>query len=171
ICYEKDILKFFLGSFILRNFRNLISCRRQMPTLWYFSAGCMLTKIFAYMKRQIIRNSWINSNWKKGPVHLLTFTVLIMFTGFFLFGINYPEPKPSKSDPPYMDISVKDLAGLDIQRALTGGIPIAEGAAPKGSQFVLLDHNDQPVPCQTEVLATWEEGSARWVLLDFQAKP
>src|SRR5690606_11522163 len=78
---------------------------------------------------------------------------------------------PSKSDPPYMDISVKDLAGLDIQRALTGGIPIAEGAAPKGSQFVLLDHNDQPVPCQTEVLATWEEGSARWVLLDFQAKP
>src|SRR5690606_11578742 len=36
---------------------------------------------------------------------------------------------------------------------------------------VLHDHNDQPVPCQTEVLATWEDGSARWVLLDFQAKP
>src|SRR5690606_36006934 len=77
----------------------------------------------------------------------------------------------SDTEPPHMDIRVKELAGLDMQRAVTGGIPIAKGSAPKGSQFVLIDDKDRPVPCQTEVLATWDDGSARWVLLDFQAKP
>src|SRR5690606_21188117 len=33
------------------------------------------------------------------------------------------------------------------------------------------DQNSQPVPSQTEVLAKWKDGSARWVLLDFQANP
>lgn len=89
---------------------------------------------------------------------------------FFLMGL-YLTYMPLAHGQSFMDISVKELAGLDIQRAVTGGIPIEKGSAPKGSHFVLFDQNDNPVPCQNEILATWEDGSARWVLLDFQAKP
>ena len=68
-------------------------------------------------------------------------------------------------------ITVQDMTGVDTLRPLTGGIPIAEGAAPEGSVFVLRDHQGNTVPLQTSVLARWKDGSARWVLLDFQAKP
>ncbi|MHC4542191.1 MAG: RIFT barrel domain-containing protein, partial [Planctomycetota bacterium] len=50
-------------------------------------------------------------------------------------------------------------------------IPLAQGAAPDGVHFALCDENDNPVPLQTSVLARWKDGSARWVLLDFQAEP
>ena len=68
-------------------------------------------------------------------------------------------------------ITVLDMAGLDTLRPLTGGVPIAEGAAPEGSVFILRDHQGNTVPLQTSVLARWKDGSARWMLLDFQARP
>lgn len=103
--------------------------------------------------------------------YILEYHRAILFTFFLGLGLLSPEAIASDAEQPHMDIRVKELAGLDMQRAVTGGIPIAKGSAPKGSRFVLIDHQDRPVPCQTEVLATWEDGSARWVLLDFQAKP
>jgi len=48
---------------------------------------------------------------------------------------------------------------------------LVEGAAPDGVKFALYDENGEPVPCQISVLARWKDGSARWVLLDFQAEP
>jgi hypothetical protein len=78
---------------------------------------------------------------------------------------------PSGFNKNHVDISIKEMAGLNTTRSVTGGIPIAEGTAPLGSRFMLLDKNNKPVPCQSEVLATWKDGSARWVLLDFQASP
>ena len=68
-------------------------------------------------------------------------------------------------------IAVRDVAGLDTLRPLTGGVPIARGAAPEGSGSVLRDDGGRTVPLQTSVLARWQDGSARWVLLDFQAQP
>ncbi len=70
-----------------------------------------------------------------------------------------------------LDISVKDLAGVDALRPVTGGVPIGPAAAPKGTRFVLYDSNAEPVPCQTTVLARWKDDSIRWLLLDFQARP
>lgn len=70
-----------------------------------------------------------------------------------------------------IDITVKETAGLDLLRPVTGGVPLAEGVAPGGSRFILLDKNNKSVPCQSEVLARWQDGSIRWTLLDFQAKP
>jgi hypothetical protein len=61
--------------------------------------------------------------------------------------------------------------GLAGRRPVTGGVPLARAVAPKGSHFFLTDDRGESVPCQTAVLATWEDGSARWVLLDFQAAP
>lgn len=75
------------------------------------------------------------------------------------------------ADLTYAGISVKETAGLSLLRPVTGGVPLAEGVAPEGSRFFLLDNNNKQVPCQSEVLNRWKDGSARWVLLDFQANP
>ena len=53
---------------------------------------------------------------------------------------------------------------------VTGGIPFARGQL-KSTDAVELLRNDEPVPVQTEVLATWPDGSVKWLLLDFQATP
>jgi hypothetical protein len=74
-------------------------------------------------------------------------------------------------DMSFIKIDVKDTAGLNTLRSVTGGVPIPEGAAPAGCRFMLTGSNNKPVPCQSEVLAKWKDGSARWVLLDFQAAP
>jgi hypothetical protein len=70
-----------------------------------------------------------------------------------------------------LNLTVRDMSSLDTLRPVTGGVPIAEGAAPAGSGFTLHDADGAEVPLQTEVLARWDDGSARWVLLDFQAAP
>jgi hypothetical protein len=56
-------------------------------------------------------------------------------------------------------------------RPVRGGVPLSEGAAPGGTVFSLQDESGNPVPVQTEVLAKWRDGSARWVLLDFLSAP
>ncbi len=70
-----------------------------------------------------------------------------------------------------LSISVQDSTGLKLLRPVRGGVPVAKGAAPEGAHFVLRDEHGQPLPCQTSVLARWDDNSARWVLLDFQAEP
>ncbi|MGB2863082.1 MAG: hypothetical protein WBC05_07130, partial [Sedimentisphaerales bacterium] len=77
----------------------------------------------------------------------------------------------SNSPMEQLDIQVRDVAGLKSLRPVTGGVPLVEGAAPDGVNFVLNDENGEPVPSQSSVLARWKDGSARWVLLDFQAEP
>ena len=68
-------------------------------------------------------------------------------------------------------ITVSDMTGLQLLRPVTGGVPLAQGIAPEGSRFSLFDDRGDPVPLQTSVLARWNDGSARWVLLDFQSDP
>ena len=68
-------------------------------------------------------------------------------------------------------INVRDVAGIDKLRPVTGGVPIAEGTAQEGSVFALQDDEGNDIPLQTSVLARWKDGSARWVLLDFQSRP
>jgi hypothetical protein len=80
-------------------------------------------------------------------------------------------PSTVPVDLSFMDIAVRETAGLAALRPVTGGIPIAEGLAPSGSRFILFDGNEKPVPCQSEILARWNDGSVRWLLLDFQARP
>jgi len=70
-----------------------------------------------------------------------------------------------------LTIRVQDEAGIDSPRPVTGGVPIPEGAAPEGTTFTLTDASGSRVPLQTQVLAPWKDGSARWVLLDFVGEP
>ena len=68
-------------------------------------------------------------------------------------------------------ITVTDRAGVAAVRPVSGGIPIARSEAPRGSRFVLRRDGRTRVPLQTRVMATWPDGSARWLLLGFQAAP
>jgi hypothetical protein len=69
-----------------------------------------------------------------------------------------------------LSITVHTPADLTRPRPVTGGVPLAVGAAPAGVTFCLTDPDGRSAPLQTEVLATWNDGSARWVLLDFQSR-
>jgi len=69
----------------------------------------------------------------------------------------------------HLRFSIWNTAGLSGPWPVTGGVPIAEGQAPAGSLFALRDASGAPVPLQADVTARWPDGSARWVLLDFQA--
>jgi len=70
-----------------------------------------------------------------------------------------------------LKLTVLDTAGVGVRRPVTGGVPVAEAAAPPDRIFVLRNSKGQPVPLQSAVLARWKDGSSRWVLLDFQAAP
>ena len=85
-----------------------------------------------------------------------------------------PAPATTAAEPAVpgqVALTVRDVTGLDTQRPVTGGIPLAAGAAPADACFLLTDERGEQVPCQTAVLSRWKDGSARWVLLDFQGAP
>ena len=70
-----------------------------------------------------------------------------------------------------LDLTVAETAGLDLVRPVSGGVPLAEGEAPAGSQFLLADADGGPVPLQSQALSHWKDGSIRWLLLDFEQAP
>jgi hypothetical protein len=83
-----------------------------------------------------------------------------------------PESPATENAPPgELALTVRDMTGLKGLRPVTGGVPLATGAVPQGSSFVLTNEQGARVPCQSDVLTRWKDGSARWVLLDFQAAP
>jgi len=67
-------------------------------------------------------------------------------------------------------LTVREPAGLARRQApVTTGLPFAPGKLAKGVPLKLLDSSGKEVPLQTRVLATWPDGSVKWLLLDFQA--
>jgi len=83
----------------------------------------------------------------------------------------FAEDSVSKSSSEQLDINIRDMTGIKSLRPVTGGVPLAQGAATEGVNFIMYNENNKPVPSQTSVLAQWKDGSARWLLLDFQAGP
>jgi hypothetical protein len=94
--------------------------------------------------------------------------IRVEFTGT---GKNVIQSLTADAEKKSLDISVGETAGVDLLRPVTGGVPLARGAVPEGSRFILLNKSGETVPCQYEVLARWPDRSVRWVLLDFQARP
>ena len=52
---------------------------------------------------------------------------------------------------------------------VTGGVPFARGESTDPTRLQLLDSNGVPVRLQCEPLARWEDGSVKWLLVDFFA--
>jgi hypothetical protein len=100
--------------------------------------------------------------------HITTFSICFVLIPFAL---SFAEDPRGTSPMEQLDISVRDMTGLKSLRPVTGGVPLARGIAPQGSNFVLYDEDNRPLPTQASVIARWKDRSARWILLDFQAKP
>jgi len=65
---------------------------------------------------------------------------------------------------------VEERSGIGrTSEPVTVGIPLPKGAVFDLSQLVLLNNENRPAALQVEVLSQWFDGSAKWVLLDFQA--
>ena len=52
---------------------------------------------------------------------------------------------------------------------LTVGVPFARGVLPADVPVSIHDASDEPRPVQARVMETHDDGSARWLLLDYQA--
>ena len=111
----------------------------------------------------------VNILIKFRSISFLLFISLIVFSWILFSGMLPGVKSDLAAGQSYMDITVREMAGLSQQRMVSGGIPVPEGAAPEGSRFNLLDSNGKTIPCQWDILARWKDGSARWVLLDFQS--
>ncbi len=97
--------------------------------------------------------------------------IVLLSVCFLLMGLAYAGDKENKQQVGELEIDVWNKSGLTSVRPVTGGVPLAQGVAPEGTGFMLHDDTNKAVPCQTSVLARWKDGSARWVLLDFQSAP
>jgi len=60
---------------------------------------------------------------------------------------------------------------LDRPFPVTGGVPFGRGALKDARRVRLVGPGGRAMPLQSEVLAWWPDGSVKWLLLDFQARP
>jgi len=64
---------------------------------------------------------------------------------------------------------VRELDGVARRRfPVTGGLALPAGCLTDPAKLVLADAEGQAMPLQALALTRWPDGSARWVLLDFQ---
>ncbi|OGV52417.1 MAG: hypothetical protein A2017_10900 [Lentisphaerae bacterium GWF2_44_16] len=55
---------------------------------------------------------------------------------------------------------------------ITCGVPFPKGKLKDTSSFAVIDKAGKSIPCQFDITATWlEDGSIRWVLLNYVANP
>lgn len=70
---------------------------------------------------------------------------------------------------PLTKIIIEETSGIDrFSEPVTVGIPFPKGMLKDGFVLSLRDSEAGVIPVQTQTLATWGDGSAKWVLLDFQ---
>ena len=65
---------------------------------------------------------------------------------------------------------IQEHAGVRrIREPVSVGIPLPRGLISDSKYLALLDDRGRQCPLQTTTLASWFDGSLKWVLLDFQA--
>src|SRR6185369_6768241 len=65
-------------------------------------------------------------------------------------------------------LTVEDRHGYTRRSEnVSTGVPLPRGAVHDVARLAVLDPAGNPVPAQFETLATWPDGSAKWVLVDF----
>lgn len=67
-------------------------------------------------------------------------------------------------------IGVEDGSGLSRKAwPVSCGVPFAQGMIAKDAKFELLSPDGKAVPAQVTPMATWLDGSIKWLLVDFPA--
>ena len=87
----------------------------------------------------------------------LLFSIVFFLTGYSLQAGEFP-------------LMVNDVSGLDSPWPIIASIPFAEGEI-KDSSSIRIMSGGREVPSQVDVVATWRDGSIRWVLAGFTASP
>lgn len=59
----------------------------------------------------------------------------------------------------------------DSSQPVIVGVPMSRGSCQRSDHWQLTDAAGTVIPLQTEPLAFWPDGSVRWLLLDFVARP
>lgn len=73
-------------------------------------------------------------------------------------------------EPLSVPIRITERSGLRrVQEPVTVGVPLQKGSCFEPDSLALFDQHRRAQRLQAEVLARWSDGSAKWVLLDFQA--
>ena len=66
-------------------------------------------------------------------------------------------------------IIIEEYAGFDrVNEPVTMGMPFPCGLIRDTSALTITDPENGLIPLQTQIIATWPDDSAKWVLLDFQ---
>jgi hypothetical protein len=62
---------------------------------------------------------------------------------------------------------IREFAGIDRKEwPVTGGIPFARGSLLHSNDVEILDESQEAAKYQREVLARWDDGSIKWLLVD-----
>jgi hypothetical protein len=86
------------------------------------------------------------------------------------FGAASGKPAFAASQPALpLPITVTEPSGVArTGEGVHSGIPFAKGTVRSLDDLILIDAQGKPVPVQFETLSKWEDGSQRWVLLNFR---
>jgi hypothetical protein len=79
------------------------------------------------------------------------------------------EPSALRCETHLTDLLFESPVTRSVSEPVSVGIPFPRGAASGSDVFVLRNAGGEETPVQTEVLAHWPDGSAKWVLLTFLA--
>ncbi|MGQ9454723.1 MAG: RIFT barrel domain-containing protein [Armatimonadota bacterium] len=70
-----------------------------------------------------------------------------------------------------LQIKVPNTGRAVGPRPVCGAVPIMPGRLAPDACLTLMEKSGRPVPLQTQVISCWQDGTVRWVLLDFVASP
>lgn len=92
--------------------------------------------------------------------------VLFVFAAFSVSGAMAKVKPPEGISIP---VSITEPVGTARSGEwVHSGIPFAKGTVKSLDELILVDAQGKPVPVQFETLSKWEDGSQRWVLLNFK---
>ena len=94
--------------------------------------------------------------------------MIILF--YVLLSITFMALHAPPAEAETLNVTLDNAAAVE-RRAwpVTAGVPLARGRLQDAAQTRLLDTAGREMPLQTRVLTRWNDGSVKWLLLDFQA--
>jgi len=167
-----------LSSFTLGNGGTQISWVTDLPvsgSVVAFGKGGKLDKTVREPDRLVRNHRVVLPKLEKGEKYSAQVRILskwgdVIFRSHALEFVAGKRPSIARSKPCKVELSVEERT--DVERpawAVTSGVPFAKGVLARAEDAWLTDGTGKAIPCQLTPLAWWEDGSIKWLLLDFIA--
>ncbi len=79
-----------------------------------------------------------------------------------------PPVPPGQARRERLPLTLTGVASVPAGWPITGGVPLPRGALGSARNVRLLDAEGHEQPLQVQITSRWDDGSIRWLLLDFQ---